>query len=344
MGKVVKRVRARKASGSPSPDGTAPRSAAAARVRRVVVVRKRKARKPAAPSPPSPPPSAPPSPSLTRRKAGGQRKRRQEDEATTGRDAASFDPRAANPLDHCETPARCHEDIVPLLHHLAGLLQPGAPSSPSPLRLYDPYYCDGRVAANFAALGFPNVYNRPEDFYAVAAAGQCPPHDVLVTNPPYSDDHIEKALRFCLAGAAPFALLVPNWVERKEYWEALVAQPHPRDAAKGKKHAGFPRRVFTLQPLARYEYQMPSWAEKPDHVPEDGVHSPFVSSWFIGVGDGCPLDVATLFEAMDAAAQGHRGGRKRRWVVTTNARSGKYKLRKQLDALGGRHVVKFLPP
>ena len=54
------------------------------------------------------------------------------------------------------------------------------------VRIYDPYYCNGGVVKRLKQLGFPNVYNRREDFYAVAEAGQCPPHDILLTNPPYS--------------------------------------------------------------------------------------------------------------------------------------------------------------
>jgi hypothetical protein len=37
-------------------------------------------------------------------------------------------------------------------------------------------------------------------------------YDVLVTNPPYSADHKERALGFCLASAKPWLLLLPNYV------------------------------------------------------------------------------------------------------------------------------------
>ena len=61
-------------------------------------------------------------------------------------------------------------------------------------------------------LGFIHVYNECEDFYAAAEAGTCPPHDVVVTNPPYSEGHVAKLLDFCVANAAPFMLLVPDHV------------------------------------------------------------------------------------------------------------------------------------
>lgn len=39
---------------------------------------------------------------------------------------------------------------------------------------------------------------RNEDFYAVKAAGRCPEFDVLVTNPPFSGDHLERIFRFAV--------------------------------------------------------------------------------------------------------------------------------------------------
>jgi hypothetical protein len=37
---------------------------------------------------------------------------------------------------------------------------------------------------------------RNEDFYEVKAAGKCPEYDILVTNPPFSGDHLERIFRF----------------------------------------------------------------------------------------------------------------------------------------------------
>lgn len=39
---------------------------------------------------------------------------------------------------------------------------------------------------------------RNEDFYEVKAAGKCPEYDVLVTNPPFSGDHLERIFRFAV--------------------------------------------------------------------------------------------------------------------------------------------------
>ena len=35
------------------------------------------------------------------------------------------------------------------------------------LRIYDPFFCEGRMLAHMASLGFESVYNRNEDFYTV---------------------------------------------------------------------------------------------------------------------------------------------------------------------------------
>jgi hypothetical protein len=39
---------------------------------------------------------------------------------------------------------------------------------------------------------------RNEDFYEVKAAGKCPDYDVLVTNPPFSGDHLERIFKFAV--------------------------------------------------------------------------------------------------------------------------------------------------
>lgn len=69
----------------------------------------------------------------------------------------------------------------------------------------------------FAELGFPNVYNENVDFYK-SQRNDLPPFDVLVTNPPYSGDHIEKLLNFTAKTSKPCFLLLPNYVATKPYY------------------------------------------------------------------------------------------------------------------------------
>jgi hypothetical protein len=49
------------------------------------------------------------------------------------------------------------------------------------------------------ALGFSKVYNKNEDFYAAIEAAATPKHHALLTNPPYSGDHVERLLRHCVS-------------------------------------------------------------------------------------------------------------------------------------------------
>ena len=89
---------------------------------------------------------------------------------------------AAAEDDHCETAPEAYTHIAGALQLLAATLGVAA----AELRIYDPFYCNGAVERHLAALGFPCVYNRNEDFYAVLQEGRVPPHDVVVTTALYT--------------------------------------------------------------------------------------------------------------------------------------------------------------
>ena len=96
-----------------------------------------------------------------------------------------------------------------------------APTPEELLTIYDPYYCNGRVAEHLKSLGFPNVYNRKEDCYEVwKDPSRYPKYDILITNPPYSGDHVEKLMEHVTSkvhGNKPWMLLMPNFVHKKDY-------------------------------------------------------------------------------------------------------------------------------
>lgn len=108
-------------------------------------------------------------------------------------------------------------------------------------------------------IGYENVYNECEDFYEKIKLNQTPNYDVLITNPPYSGNHVEKILRFCVENKKPWFLLLPNWAYTKEYYLASlkVSEPwsHP----------------FFLIPDERYIYYTPTLEKT----------SPFISFWYI---------------------------------------------------------------
>eukprot|EP00434_Breviolum_minutum_P000743 symbB.v1.2.000656.t1/scaffold28.1/size414311/10 len=86
--------------------------------------------------------------------------------------------------DHAETPAKAYEDVSGYLDAIAASLG----KDRATLKIYDPYYCMGAVVKHLNSLGFYNVYNQPVDFYDVQ---HVPEYDVLVTNPPYSGEHVD---------------------------------------------------------------------------------------------------------------------------------------------------------
>jgi len=123
-----------------------------------------------------------------------------------------------DPADHCETPYIAYSHIRPILKRLAQRLR----KDPAELAIWDPYFCLGTVKKHLARLGFMNVTNRKVDFYRTIVEGQAPAYDVLVTNPPFGRDHIERLMDFVLASDKAWFLLMPSYVHRKAYWKALV--------------------------------------------------------------------------------------------------------------------------
>ena len=194
----------------------------------------------------------------------------------------------ADEEDHCETAPQAYEDIAQLLHLVAASLGKAS----SELRIYDPYFCNGAVARHLNALGFPHVYNRNEDFYAVQDAGSAPAHDVVVTSPPYSGTHPQRLLSFLTRNAKPWLVLMPNWVYAKEYYEPSLSDG--TGAATAGTSAGTSAPLY-LVPYKRYYYWTPrgrrmdvasGGAKSKTHGHTNaalGVRtSPFVSFWYVG--------------------------------------------------------------
>lgn len=156
----------------------------------------------------------------------------EDDDHDLARPAPSFDP-----ADDCETPLVAYKHVAPLLAKLAQRLK----KPKDQLLIWDPYYCDGAVATHLGSLGFPNVHNRAEDFYAVIRSGEMPPHDVIVTNPPFSGDHVKRLVRFLASAshAPPFFVLAPEYVHRKA-WYAQLERERPE--------------VFYVVPPERYRF------------------------------------------------------------------------------------------
>lgn len=158
--------------------------------------------------------------------------------------------------DHCETPIEAFADIAVLLEKYAMELNKTKES----LIIYDPYFCEGSSSLRLKSLGFPQVYNKKEDFYQRMQNG-LPIYDVIVTNPPYSGDHIERLVNFVFASNKPWFLLIPNFVYMKPYYTSKL----------GNRSSLASSLVFYVTPLKRYLYSTP----KVNHVPATHVQSSY---------------------------------------------------------------------
>jgi len=128
---------------------------------------------------------------------------------------------------------------------------------------------------HLGALGFTKVYNEAEDFYVVAEEGRIPAHDVVVTNPPYSGDHISRLLNFVRTNGKPCFLLLPDYVcMSKKYRRSL-------DLQNGAAY---------LCPRKRYDYWTPGGMRTAHTDKYKNAHrsaflgvrtSPFRSFWHI---------------------------------------------------------------
>jgi hypothetical protein len=163
--------------------------------------------------------------------------------------------------DHCETPPEAFGHIAAVLSELAAHtgVVPAAK-----LRIWDPYYCSGSSAIHLETAGFPTCHHRKEDFYAVVEKGAQPEHDVVVTNPPFSADHIPRFLEIAAANAKPWCMLAPNWVYTKPFF------------------ASVPPGVFYVVPTKRYRFLPPRGARSAKASDTHKRTSPFPCFWFCG--------------------------------------------------------------
>jgi hypothetical protein len=189
-------------------------------------------------------------------------------------------------MDHCETGIKAFRDLKFILQAFARILNR---SPTETLSLYDPYFCTGRVKEHLARLGFPNVYNENEDFYAKINDQAVPPHDLLITNPPYSEDHMPRILEYCASQPEPFLLLLPSYVVFKDYYLAYLASPGCKP-------------IFCVPKSGRYSYNSPS--DESQNLRAQRI-APFASFWYID----CKQHRGALLEELSKhrAAMVHQG-------------------------------------
>ena len=202
--------------------------------------------------------------------------------------AAPIYPFSVDSNDHCETPQIAYEHIVPFLQALA--LQ--KKKSVHNLHIWDPFFCAGSVAKHLNTIGFQNVYNENEDFYSYDEGKTHGPsaYDVLITNPPYTAQHIPNLLKFCKSSGKPCLLLLPNYVLHKFDQELRALRESPSSE------------LFFVWSKARYKYKSPKFARSKDKARKDRVTSPFVSFWYCYVPDACGLLSTKKFQSEYASS------------------------------------------
>lgn len=177
-------------------------------------------------------------------------------------------PFPTEPEDHCETPFAAYDDLSRYLQHFSKQIGKSRQS----LKIWDPFFCNGAVKQNLGRLGFLDVYNECEDFYAVVKNGNFPEHDCIVTNPPYSSkptDHIQELFKYLCSQRKPWFVLQPNYVYMKPYWQELTSTALPAP------------RPFFLTPSSprKYKYRTPSGIRQVNSAQKLRT-SPFVSMWY----------------------------------------------------------------
>jgi len=183
--------------------------------------------------------------------------------------------------DHCETPEQAYIDVVSILKRISKKIAKVKKSKH--LKIYDPYYCNGGVIDKLSLLGYPKVHNEKVDCYSVWESGNLPDFDVLVTNPPYSGDHIEKLIKFLSSkkfGNKPWMLLCPEFVHKKDYYTELM---------KKKK------RPLYIVPNKRYIYLPPRGFREKKASATHKKSSPFTSYWYIWGGSNEMTDMLAEF-------------------------------------------------
>lgn len=158
------------------------------------------------------------------------------------------------------------ENITNLLDSLAQKLN----KTRATLRIYDPYFCEGAMIKELNCLGFMDVYNRREDFYAMQQREEIPEYDVLITNPPYSGDHVEHLLNFCTQSQKPYFLLMPNYVYMKPYYLRMFSSSNPLTNS-----------LFYVTPLKRLLYTTPKGRRQQK---SGKFTSPFPTFWYCYLG------------------------------------------------------------
>ena len=103
--------------------------------------------------------------------------------------------------------------------------------------------------------------------FAVQAAGKCPEYDVLVTNPPFSSDHIERCLQFAVRSKKPWLILIPQYVAKKPHYMEMLRRlrlghgPSSHPAGAGANTQVKPAPFYLGPTVSPYAFAAPRRAD-----------------------------------------------------------------------------------
>lgn len=196
-------------------------------------------------------------------------------------------PFKANYLDHFETSMDALQHLLPAIRAHQELTHP---SCPEKYCIYDPYYCAGKIVELWRQLGIATIHE-DRDFYKDIEEGTVPPFnsfDILVTNPPFSGDHVERLFHFLVEKyQRPFAVLLPDYIATKKWYQELIethfasAQQGPRAPWPLASSAPTPPKKLGVEP----SYIVPRQWYNFEHVDGTGHDkSHFKSMWYVWFG------------------------------------------------------------
>ena len=194
--------------------------------------------------------------------------------------------------------------------HIAPLLKASVKGNPNPT-IYDPYYCDGSVIGRLGSVGLTDVVNEKKDCYDVWSKGEEKEYQCFVTNPPYSDDHTERLMKYLCEGGGrgkPWFLLMPQYVHKHKYYQQVTRGIRP----------------FYVVPKKRYVYEPPEGFRGKKKSDTHKKSSPFVSMWYCWGGN----EDANR-RIMDAWRNGKASGGGRKDTEMAKSKSGLRDLRRK---------------
>mmetsp|Transcript_9157 Transcript_9157/g.17134 ORF Transcript_9157/g.17134 Transcript_9157/m.17134 type:complete len:282 (+) Transcript_9157:88-933(+) len=160
--------------------------------------------------------------------------------------------------DDRETPLKALQDLTAAVSHLF------EDKDVSRIRVYDPYFCKGTIIKSLVQCGFiPSlIFNEDKDCYEEQKRRQVPANDIIITNPPYSGNHIQRALHYAESTRQVWAMLLPSYVLFRPWFSGEVRAD----------------KLVFLCPHERYAFK----AVENERTIADDNHVPFVTMWFIG--------------------------------------------------------------